>query len=445
MGYAVPTTLISPSQIADSPFAITEPGLYILTDDVEYGTNSGTAITIDTNDVTLDLNNKSLINVASSATGIEISNTFTNITIKSGSIRGFDTAGINIPAGSTVLFFEDLTLIGSNAGLGLLFNGTSGSNLRTTGIVIRNCFFSHYLDCISATATDALRLDNTQLNQSRRGISAIDCNLWNLDNVQSSLHFISSVNRSIDAFSCNCWTIRNSEFNGNQSTSISDAVRFSILVGPGVSGGHIIENCMFCDNQSNNTLNVLSLDATHSCVIKNCSFDGNRAGTVLGGLVTTGSQHHIEGCSVSGNIGPNGLNGFLLGTSSRSCRLKNCYANRNVSNRTCNAFRPDGQSHIVENCVALNNVSLLGGTLVGRGFILNSGSGTLVKNCIAAGNSERGFDVGAGTYLFIGNTSFGHGASNYLGGIPFLTVATTGPYPLAGSFDNRNLANLSFN
>jgi hypothetical protein len=447
MGYAVPTTFISPNQITTSPFSITEAGLYIVTDDVEYTTNNGTAITIDANDVTLDLNNKSLISGASNTTGIELSSTFTNITIKNGALRLFATTGVTIPSDNSTLFFEDLTIIGANGGTGLLFNGTSGSTIRTTGVTIRNCLFANLLNGISATATDDLLLENTQLNRSGSGIVAIDCNAWKLSNVQSSLHTLSSSSRSIDAYSCNCWTIQNSEFRANQSTSASDAVRFSDLLGPKISGAHILENCMICDNQSNNTQNGLSLVETHSCVIKNCSFNGNEGAALASGVIITGSQNHLENCSVNGNIGATGCNAVWLVSSSTACHLKNCYVLNNQSPRSCTGIRLDGGSHIAEQCITAANISLAGtGALLGRGLLIFTGSSTLVKNCIAEANTNNGFEFNgtAGSNLFIGNTSFGHGASNYVGSIPFLTVAATGPYPLAGSFDNRSLANLSF-
>lgn len=453
--YTTPTTLISPSQITSAPFSITQPGLYVLTDDVNYTTAGGTAITILSNDVILDMNGKGIINSgAGTETGMSLASTLTNVTIKNGTFRVFDGTGIAVTAGCLDINLENLTVIGSgSSAIGFNFAGTSGSAVRTTNVAMNNCNISSCLNAVSATAVDAVVVNNSYYNKNVIGLLCLDCNSWQLNSVQSAFNVNSGAAKSIDAQSCNCWSINSGDFGGNSSTAASAAVTFNTSSGTLVSGGHRIENSIFCNSLTvGGSQTGLELSNTHSCVVRNCLFAGNSSSNSdVTGLMATGSGHVVENCEAEGNyLSAGASNCFGFNVTGTAYVFLQCVSNNNSTQGSgvAEGFRINGIGNSLFGCTASANFSASG---TGRGFLLASTTALrcLIKNCVALGNAHQGFNemAAAGSNLYIGNSSFGHGAAgvnNYVGAIPFLSVAATGPYPLAGFFDNRSLANLSF-
>src|SRR5262245_57018630 len=78
--------------ITSVPYTITVPGIYCLIADLEYPSASGDAITIEANNVVIDLNGHKIGNLAAglgtTAVGISAARR-QNITIKNGTLRGF--------------------------------------------------------------------------------------------------------------------------------------------------------------------------------------------------------------------------------------------------------------------------------------------------------------------------------------------------------------------
>jgi hypothetical protein len=456
--YAVPTTLIAPDQIIGAPFSITAPGLYVLTDDVIYSTSGGTSITINSNDVILDLNGKAIIN--SNPGGIEsaisLVSTYTNITIKNGALRIFDGTAVSVNAGSLELFFEDLTIVGANltTGTGFYFDGTAGATTRSNGIHISNCHVSNCLHGVAATAADTAMIDHSSFNNNSIGIYATDCNLWNFNNCQASYNTVStSQGLGILASLCNCWTLKGSSFNGNGGSSGSAGAEFTIE-NNGSSGAHIFEDCMFCGNFSTaGESEGLNLVSTSSATIRNCSFNGNFSvtGTAVGFSVT-GSAIIIENCYANGNytLGTGAVAGQGFSSTGTAHIYKNCTASNNFTagTETGLGIMLQGARHIVQDCTTGANASE-GGIAVG--IFSSSTSRCLIQNCTSIGNSgnssanSRGFQGNtAGSDLWVGNIAFGQGTNYFSTVIPYLTIAATGPYPVGPTFDERDLANLSF-
>src|SRR5207244_1986247 len=79
--------------IAAVPFTITTPGIYCVTQEITTNLATGNAIQIDASNVVLDLNGHKLGNLTAgpgtTATGIHAVDR-KNITIKNGSVRGFE-------------------------------------------------------------------------------------------------------------------------------------------------------------------------------------------------------------------------------------------------------------------------------------------------------------------------------------------------------------------
>ena len=73
--------------ISSVPFTISAPGSYYLTTNLTV--SSGNGITISSGNVTLDLNGFVLQGVSGSGSGILVSSTYTNITVRNGTITGW--------------------------------------------------------------------------------------------------------------------------------------------------------------------------------------------------------------------------------------------------------------------------------------------------------------------------------------------------------------------
>jgi hypothetical protein len=146
------TTICTPINQASIPFSINAPGVYCLTSDLVSFANSGNVITINTNNVVIDLNDHRIGGggggggSATQAIGI-YGNQHFNVTIRNGIIRGFyygikleDTSGTtsygNVVEG---IRFDDNTYCALYvAGLGnrLRYNGVLHTGWSTaTGIV----------------------------------------------------------------------------------------------------------------------------------------------------------------------------------------------------------------------------------------------------------------------------------------------------------------------
>lgn len=86
--------------ITSVPYAINNPGIYVLNTDLAYA-GSGTAIAINSHDVTLDFQGHLLYSTSTTGTpaiGVGFSANEQNVTIKNGTLSAFNTA-INIPGG----------------------------------------------------------------------------------------------------------------------------------------------------------------------------------------------------------------------------------------------------------------------------------------------------------------------------------------------------------
>lgn len=96
---------------ATSRHLITQPGSYYLSSNVT-GAASLNGIIIQADNVTIDLNGFSLTGTATSADGVSLSGTRTNVTIKNGTIRGWGGEGIDA-ADDTNVQVRDINLSGN--------------------------------------------------------------------------------------------------------------------------------------------------------------------------------------------------------------------------------------------------------------------------------------------------------------------------------------------
>jgi len=109
-------TEITADDIGTTGYTITEPGRYILSGNVDFSpTGAATAITIDSDNVTLDLCNMTLRQAnaptAYTVNGVAINASRKNIAIQNGTIRTMEGDGILVGDGAVNISLEDLFLI----------------------------------------------------------------------------------------------------------------------------------------------------------------------------------------------------------------------------------------------------------------------------------------------------------------------------------------------
>ncbi len=420
---AVPLTLISPDQVSAGGFTISSGGLYVLTDDVPFSIANGTAISITTSDVILDLNGKSLIASNGANTAVSISNTMANITVRNGCMRNFDFRGIDGGISLQNMTFEDLVVIGSNKASGsvglFVFGNLSDSATFGNNITIRNCYVSNFLSG-TITFANAQNIINSTFNSNQRGMS-VSGNAGLITNCQASNNSgASSLGLSITIGTG--WHIKDSDFSFNINTQ-GAAQGFGGVLAMG--HGTEITNCSFNSNGGVGTIRGLDIGNTSSCVIKNCTFNGNFSTTAaaLRGLSLSGTGHYVENCIADANW-TSALGGFAV-----------------------TGIVVTGSAHTLVNCHVAGNASQATDNLgVGNGILVDSAAQRcLIKNCTAVSNSTAGFrdDSTAGTNLWTGNLSWGHGANNYVGAGPGFVSFAPGAQPPTGSFDEQNIDNLS--
>jgi len=126
--------------ISSAPFIITNSGPYYLTANLT-GTNNNYGVIIRTGNVTLDLNGFTLLGATGAYSGVLVQGTFTNITVRNGTVCGWSSHGVDawsygFPRN---LVFERLT-VSANGGHGIYTEAAS---------VVRDCLcFSNRLDGI---------------------------------------------------------------------------------------------------------------------------------------------------------------------------------------------------------------------------------------------------------------------------------------------------------
>jgi hypothetical protein len=117
----------SRTAISSAPFTITQPGSYYLSSNITV--SAGDALTINANNVTLDLNGFTIFSTAPSAVGTAIlCNSRTNISIFNGNISGGVTNSDGVFSGS-----------GFSSGI---FGANGSANMRVTRVSVSGCLNS---------------------------------------------------------------------------------------------------------------------------------------------------------------------------------------------------------------------------------------------------------------------------------------------------------------
>ena len=203
--YVIPGSGVG-TKISHVPYTITTPGFYYLAQNLTIAPIAGNvAITVEADDVTLDLMGFALSGVGKSNDGIVFSGIRSNVEIRNGSLRNFngkgiyaldakgirvislrvrDTAAAGIELSGTNHLVMDCTVIGAGghgilAGTGSLVKGNIVINNTDYGIkaydgsnVVGNVAAANGLGIAAAVFSSVI--DNTVANNTSNGISVAD-------------------------------------------------------------------------------------------------------------------------------------------------------------------------------------------------------------------------------------------------------------------------------
>jgi len=175
---------ITATDIGSTGTTIRQSGSYYLVTYVDANTSSASAITIDADNVTLDMNNNT-IRRSSDGNTIEIAANRSNIVVKNGFIRNNAAGlrGILVRQGCRNITFEDMVVIGT----GSTSDGVEFEQ-NCSEIVINECTFSrsgtHGLLINDAAGTACTRIVITESNFNENGGSGIKMN--NCTNVSTN-------------------------------------------------------------------------------------------------------------------------------------------------------------------------------------------------------------------------------------------------------------------
>jgi len=422
---ATPATSSSPtthyiyaSTIGTSGYAITEPGYYVLTENIPFSPGgAATAITIESNFVTLDMNHHTIYLNDGSATcrGIEIDPSLHNITIKNGKLSGFTGYGLISDASST--------------GKGI-FN-----------IKIEN------LDITNASCNSAVYIEGNSTNGDAHDILFSGCTITEIAATSITFYMVQANNI----------TVINSKINNNTPTGTHVACT------PATNCRFI--NCEISNNSSTNAANMLNT-GQHGAVVDNCIISGNTGLNTLRGIVISGTSI-IKNCIVSGNSTVGLLHNILLASNLRGGHVENCIVadNESTTNHAYGIYIDNSANlyfgTIVKDCEVQNITAIGTSGDDAFGIRLDHADRCLVENCMVL--SVTGWDIGDGIrvndtseFAVIRNCEFyanktgfynndpttiiygcivGNSTTNYAGGTP----------PTTGNNNVTNIARLGAN
>jgi hypothetical protein len=149
---------VAGTPIVSVPFIISVPGRYFLASNLTYGTTTGAAITINADEVILDLNGTFLHGPGGSNTAIGVLvPSRHSVTIQNGDIDGFGLAGIELLANSAQNIVDNVRLNANQIGV-LAVSGTLN--------IVKNCVIDGgTVGILFSSGSDNRASNNTLGNQ----------------------------------------------------------------------------------------------------------------------------------------------------------------------------------------------------------------------------------------------------------------------------------------
>ena len=262
--------------ISSLPYTISSGGSYYVTTNLTGLGGSSKGVTISSGNVTLDLNGFALLGVPGSAECVFISGSYTNITVRNGTIGGWGNGGVNayftgVPRN---LVFERLTISG-NSGFGIISQGpniirdclsqNNGTGIASYGGLISGCVARDNSIGIIAYGSCLVRDCQAAFNSSG-GISLFDnstvsgCNV--LGNPSSGISVQGNGSRISGN---NCYSNNSGIFiSGNNNRIEDNQVAASVVAGIQVAGPQYTNNVIIRNTVSGSGANNFSSIGTNN-------------------------------------------------------------------------------------------------------------------------------------------------------------------------------------
>lgn len=399
-----------------------------------------TMITIDADNVILDLSDNAVIQKSNSeyeSTAIRVLPGHKNITIRNGSLIGF-TADTIVGVLANQLFIEDI-LISDNAN-----RDVYSPILGMASVSIQGC-----LNVVLKNITVSGTVVNSPTDMFGAGILVLGTRTFLIENCRVS-------EAEVDAtttVSTQCVGISTilSDNGIVRSCTVSNCNSSGIMPGFGyiVTQDILSENCIANFNTGVQTTSGYYPQISDSLQFINCEANNNQSTCqdCHGFPYFISSNGYIANCRASNNLAVNPSGGFnekMTGFEilvCRNCLIENCEASDNVATRAIRhyaaGFANGNSSNVVfRNCTSIGNVAL-GNSGRGIGFgpaldprFFGTCFGTIWDNCIAEGNfgdaQSIGFDIfGQVGAILINSISQNHGSLLFNNGIG---IRSNGPY-----------------
>ena len=379
---------------ANNTFIISAPGSYYLTGNIT-GTEGKHGISIQADDVTLDLSGFALISGGGVSRGVDVPPGQKNFAIRNGTVRDWVDGGVR-----------------ADLAIGTLVEKLRLSNNTSTGLVMGR---GSARDCVAVENDIGFRV----LNGGQISDSAANAN---------------NIGFSADdrAHISNCISTENSGvgFSGSNFVTLIDctASRNFGAAGIVVQGSCIVVRC----NASRNLPNGSGITAGPDCTIADCVTGNNGMRGISAGAGCT-----VQNCTATANT----QDGIQVG---QNCTVTNCTATGNSSAQYAGIYADSGstvsactanQNYIgfdvagstVTNCTARVNLhhgfivggscNVIGNTALGNNsgfFVFLAGSRIEANN--AVGNSDKGFNILSSGTLLVRNSARGNGQNYFLSG-----------------------------
>jgi hypothetical protein len=421
-----PSLVLAPQKVA-SGFTIAQPGRYVIRGDAVTTLTSMPTISIQSSNVILDLNGKSIAGSGLAGTAIEVAGAFENITIKNGIISGFHQRGISIANGVSNILVQDIKVTGTSSSslsfIGFDFAGGAATSKRITirdsqslngllgvdmedcdGINFERCAFGNNGEGINLLECTNVAIKDTDVNSNTT--NGIDLNTC--DNVLLERLTSNGNKDGILVTTCNGLTIRNASFDNNSQFGMNLGSNNSVLnfvdstfnfnARSGIEGssvtGMYIDSCQASNNGgtalATSTYGLFASGTTW--LIRDSDFSSNNNTSVGTGLRFGGNNFIIDNCTLCNNsssaIPASRATGLHL-LSTVSCIVRNCTLNGNFSNDalTCGIEINTAATTLVENCTANGNVVLTNADIASGFRALGTTTNLVFLNCIASSNS----------------------------------------------------------
>jgi hypothetical protein len=480
------------SKIGTTGYIINSPGIYCLSENINFNPThpNATAIIINASNVVLDLNYHTLTNISSQPGSIGIViNGGSNILVENGKVEGFTLNGIRVNSGTDRVNFQNLSIIKNGTPNTDPTIGISGGGIITLSshILVENSHFDENQGVgLGISGSISIRIDESTFN-SNTGTSIVTTTftdaVFGLAILAESPPDFNIISR--DMF------ITSSVFNGN--TAALTAFGCGILAYPNYDMNNVlIQDCIATDTQTTLTTATtgivtegITLTATN-VLISGCL--SQNTGSLLAltnhvvGIEASGYNIVVEDSTVEDVSGSSvRMAGFDIEEFGSNLTYRNCNV-ESVINSVGFAYgyglsipiildgivlQNQSIGNVIESCVASNVHSLgpTGSASLAAGFLINGQTSLLLKNSITS-NSDIGFlvhdyspsfpttkaildsnqainntigfqDDTAGNNAYINNLSRAtHCANNYVGSmnnssIPIVTWPIDGvtPYP----------------